>query len=56
MLVMGYFWSLLRRVERPVSDELVTFVRREQMLRLRRILTGGRDASNQSLQRPAHHI
>jgi len=55
MLAVGYFWSLLRRVERPVSNELVRFVRREQMLRLRRILTG-RGASNQPLQRPAQHI
>jgi biofilm PGA synthesis N-glycosyltransferase PgaC len=30
----GYFWALLRRVERPVSQELVAFHRREQMLRL----------------------
>jgi len=55
MLAVGYVWSLLRRVERPVSNELVRFVRREQMLRLRRILTG-RGASNQPLQRPAQHI
>jgi biofilm PGA synthesis N-glycosyltransferase PgaC len=34
----GYFWALLRRVERPVSDELMRFLRREQMLRLRSFL------------------
>jgi glycosyltransferase involved in cell wall biosynthesis len=56
MLVSGYFWSLIRRVDRPVSDELVAFVRREQMLRLRRILTGKRNASNEGLQRPAQHV
>ena len=56
MLVSGYFWSLVRRVHRPVSDELVVFVRREQMLRLRRILTGNRNASNEGLQRPAPHV
>ena len=33
-LAAGYFWSMLRRVKRPVSDELVTFTRREQMQRL----------------------
>jgi glycosyltransferase involved in cell wall biosynthesis len=31
----GYFWALARRVERPVSQELVAFRRREQMQRLR---------------------
>jgi poly-beta-1,6-N-acetyl-D-glucosamine synthase len=36
----GYAWSVLRRVKRPVSDELVTFTRREQMQRLTRFLVG----------------
>lgn len=36
----GYAWSLLRRVEIPVSPELVTFVRREQMQRLSRFFRG----------------
>jgi poly-beta-1,6-N-acetyl-D-glucosamine synthase len=35
MLATGYVWSLIRRVERPVSHELVAFHRREQMKRLR---------------------
>jgi len=38
MIFAGYFWSLLTRVKRPVSDELVRFRRREQMQRLRRFL------------------
>ena len=33
----GYCWSLLRRAEIPIPSELVTFVRREQMHRLRRL-------------------
>ena len=34
----GYFWSLSRRTEIPLSPELVAFVRREQMARLKRAL------------------
>ena len=34
----GYFWSSIRRVERPVSGELIAFSRREQMGRLRKLL------------------
>jgi biofilm PGA synthesis N-glycosyltransferase PgaC len=37
-LAAGYFWALLRRAARPVSQELVAFHRREQMQRLRRLL------------------
>ncbi len=37
LLGAGYIWAGLRRVERPVSRELVNFVRREQMERLRGI-------------------
>jgi poly-beta-1,6-N-acetyl-D-glucosamine synthase len=33
-LFAGYFWAALRRVQRPVSEELIKFQRREQMLRL----------------------
>lgn len=56
MMISGYFWSVLRRLERPVSDELVGFVREEQMLRLRRILTGNRTTSRRSVQRPSQRI
>ena len=35
----GYAWSLLRRAEIPLSPELVAFVRREQMQRLRRFIS-----------------
>jgi glycosyltransferase involved in cell wall biosynthesis len=35
----GYCWSAVRRVERPVSRELMNFHRREQMKKLRSILS-----------------
>lgn len=37
----GYFWALLRRFDRPVPRELVSFHRSEQMLRLKRLLRLG---------------
>jgi glycosyltransferase involved in cell wall biosynthesis len=49
MLLSGYFWALLRREERPVTHELVTFYRREQMRRLKRLFTGERDSRFQDL-------
>jgi poly-beta-1,6-N-acetyl-D-glucosamine synthase len=46
MLGFGYFWSLIRRVERPVSGEFVEFCRQEQMRRLKALVVrrplGGR--------------
>ncbi len=36
-LFLGYSWAALRRVRRPVSDELMQFHRREQMKKLRAI-------------------
>lgn len=35
---LGYAWSVLRHSQRPVSDELIRFRRKEQMQRLRSIL------------------
>jgi glycosyltransferase involved in cell wall biosynthesis len=35
MVGLGYAWSLIRHMERPVSRELIEFHRREQMTRLR---------------------
>lgn len=35
MLGCGYFWSWIRRVDRPVSREMVEFCRREQLGRLK---------------------
>jgi glycosyltransferase involved in cell wall biosynthesis len=40
MLATGYLWAMIRRIERPISPELVSFRRREQMHRLRKFLTG----------------
>jgi hypothetical protein len=37
-LGLGYAWALLRRTPRPVSRELITFHRREQMSTLKAIL------------------
>jgi GT2 family glycosyltransferase len=34
-LFMGYFWTLIRRERRPISQELVDFQRRDQLKRLR---------------------
>jgi glycosyltransferase involved in cell wall biosynthesis len=39
-LASGYLWSMLRRLKRPVSRELVRFTRQEQMQRLRNLLAG----------------
>jgi biofilm PGA synthesis N-glycosyltransferase PgaC len=39
-IVAGYFWSMIRRVDTPVSAELIAYTRREQMSRLRKLLGG----------------
>ena len=49
LLLSGYVWALLHRAERPVSSELVAFRRREQMGRLRKLLTGKQDSRQPSL-------
>jgi biofilm PGA synthesis N-glycosyltransferase PgaC len=41
-MATGYFWSLARRIEAPLSPDLVAFVRREQMERLRKLFRGNR--------------
>ena len=43
MVLSGYTWSVLRRVKRPVSQELIVFQRHEQMVRLKRFLTRDTD-------------
>ena len=40
VLLLGYFWSVARGVERPVSEEMARFTRHEQMQRLKEFLTG----------------
>lgn len=37
-LLLGYSWAAIKRVERPVSPELIRFHRHEQMTRLRTII------------------
>ncbi len=37
-LAAGYFWAWIRRMKRPISDDLMAFHRREQMQKLRTIL------------------
>ena len=37
-LFLGYTWAFIRRTKRPVSNELMRFHRREQMLKLKTIL------------------
>ena len=39
LLLTGYFWAMLSRVERPLPEDLVRFQRREQMQRLREFLS-----------------
>jgi poly-beta-1,6-N-acetyl-D-glucosamine synthase len=39
LLFCGFVWAWLRRVERPISAEVIEFHQGEQMCRLRRILT-----------------
>jgi hypothetical protein len=39
-LLAGYSWAFLRRVEGPISPELVRFIRAEQMARLKSFLRG----------------
>jgi poly-beta-1,6-N-acetyl-D-glucosamine synthase len=52
VLVSGYVWATIRRVERPVSRELVRFYRREQMQRLRKFLTANKVVGRGPLQHP----
>lgn len=52
-LASGYTWSIIRRLDRPVSKELVKFHRREQMQRLKRFLTGNKSSQGPTMQHPA---
>jgi len=37
-LLLGYFWSSMTRLEKPISKELIEFHRQEQMQRLKQLL------------------
>ena len=52
MLACGYLWAFVRRVERPVSREFVSFTRREQMHRLKKILTASRSRAGAAASQP----
>jgi poly-beta-1,6-N-acetyl-D-glucosamine synthase len=39
LILTGYLWQLVRNVERPVSPELIAFLRKEQMQRLKGLLS-----------------
>jgi len=51
-LLVGYVTASIKHAQRPVSDELVAFRRREQMKRLKKFLLGGKQP--QSELPPAH--
>jgi biofilm PGA synthesis N-glycosyltransferase PgaC len=50
VLLAGYVWSAIRRVERPVSPELVRFYRHEQMRRLKNFFTGNRAPATTNIE------
>ncbi len=37
LMFLGFLWASLKRIERPISNELIAFVRKEQMQRLKRL-------------------
>jgi biofilm PGA synthesis N-glycosyltransferase PgaC len=47
LLGTGYVWAFIRHEQRPVSPELIAFRRREQMIRLKKFLTGNRSHPSQ---------
>jgi glycosyltransferase involved in cell wall biosynthesis len=56
---VGYFWSLAARMERPISNELIEFHRREQRERLRQMVDrymgkGSTERSDETASAPAN--
>ena len=51
VLGAGYFWSMIRRKERPISPEMIAFRRREQMQRLREFFAGNKSPRDPAPQR-----
>jgi biofilm PGA synthesis N-glycosyltransferase PgaC len=49
-LFSGYMWSMIRRVKRPVSSELIKFRHREQMQRLKDLVTHRHDSPQSHLE------
>ena len=52
MLAFGYVWASIRRVERPVTPELVAFYRREQMQRLKKFFIANKVATKNAIEDP----
>ena len=50
MLLIGYLWSMVRHVNRPVSPELVQFRQREQMQRLKKLMMRKRSSARSHLE------
>lgn len=50
MVVMGYGWAAIRRVQRPVSPELVAFQRGEQIARLKKFFKLNKKVSTKEVQ------
>jgi hypothetical protein len=45
VMLAGYMWAALWRAERPVSREMVKFIQREQMQRLKKFLSGSKNVA-----------
>jgi biofilm PGA synthesis N-glycosyltransferase PgaC len=56
MVMAGYVASSIRRIERPVSHELVEFRRLEQMRRLRKFLTGKKSPQSNAPDASYRHV
>jgi glycosyltransferase involved in cell wall biosynthesis len=41
LLILGYFWAMIKRTPRPVSSELIAFHQKEQLARLKTMILGG---------------
>ncbi len=54
MVIVGYGWAAIRRVQRPVSPELVAFQRGEQIARLKKFFRRHKKASAKEVQSASH--
>jgi polyhydroxyalkanoate synthesis regulator phasin len=52
----GYYWSMLKRKPRAVPDEMVKFLRREQMQRLKNKLTRRARPESQAVPVPGASV
>ena len=53
-LISGYAWAATRRLERPISSELVAFQRQEQMERLKALVTNRKPLPERAATRPSY--